>query len=129
MYLTNHGKVQIQVGNSKMFFRLDQLEKSNPIKEEVIAKHPSSSILKTQSVSSEINIIGCTVEEARIIIDKYIDDCYLAGLDTIRIIHGKGTGTLRTGVQSFLKNNPRVKSFRYGTYGEGEMGVTIVQLV
>ena len=61
-------------------------------------------------------------------IDKYLDDCALAKLQTVRIVHGKGTGKLRDGIHQFLKKNPHVKSFRLGTFGEGEMGVTVVEL-
>ena len=56
------------------------------------------------------------------------DDCYMANLESARIVHGKGTGRLRDGIHSFLKKNPHVKSYRMGTYGEGEMGVTVVTL-
>ena len=67
------------------------------------------------------------MEDAIFIVDKYLDDCYLANLPTARIVHGKGTGKLRNGIHAFLKNHPHVKSFRLGTFGEGEMGVTIVE--
>ena len=63
-----------------------------------------------------------------LLVDKFLDDCALAKLETVRIVHGKGTGKLRDGVHKFLKSNPHVKSFRMGTYGEGEMGVTVVTL-
>ena len=79
------------------------------------------------TVSSEINVIGLNVDEAIPLIDKYIDDCYIANLPTCRIVHGKGTGALRKGIHLFLKNAPQVKSYRLGTFGEGEMGVTIVE--
>lgn len=62
------------------------------------------------------------------IIDKYLDDVYLSSLTSIRIVHGKGTGKLREGIHSFLKKNLHVKSFRLGTFGEGEMGVTVVEM-
>ena len=81
---------------------------------------------KAQNVASEINVIGLTVDQALPIVDKYLDDCYMANLETARIVHGKGTGRLRDGIHSFLKKNPHVKSYRMGTYGEGEMGVTVV---
>lgn len=83
---------------------------------------------KSQNISSEINVIGLNVDEATFMIDKYLDDCSIAKLSTIRIVHGKGTGKLREGIHKFLKTNPHVKSFRLGTFGEGEMGVTVVEL-
>lgn len=83
---------------------------------------------KSQNISSEINVIGMNVDEATFVIDKYLDDCAIAKLSPIRIVHGKGTGKLRDGIHRFLKTNPHVKSFRLGTFGEGEMGVTIVEL-
>ena len=83
--------------------------------------------MKSKSVSPEINVIGQTVEDALFIVDKYLDDCYLANLPTARIVHGKGTGKLRNGIHDFLKKHPHVKSYRLGTFGEGEMGVTVVE--
>ena len=83
---------------------------------------------KGQNISSEINVIGLNVDEATFLIDKYLDDCVIAKLSPIRIVHGKGTGKLRQGIHKYLKTNPHVKSFRLGTFGEGEMGVTVVEL-
>ena len=83
---------------------------------------------KAQTVKPEINVLGLTVDEAVPIIDKYIDDCFMAKLSPIRIVHGKGTGALRKGIQRYLKTNKFVDSFRPGTFGEGEMGVTVVSL-
>ena len=83
---------------------------------------------KGQNISSEINVIGLNVDEATFLIDKYLDDCVIAKLSPIRIVHGKGTGKLRQGIHKYLKTNPYVKSFRLGTFGEGEMGVTVVEL-
>ncbi len=83
---------------------------------------------KSQNISSEINVIGMSVDEATFVIDKYIDDCAIAKLSPVRIVHGKGTGKLREGIHKYLKTNPHVKSFRLGTFGEGEMGVTVVEL-
>ena len=68
------------------------------------------------------------VDEATLVIDKYLDDCGIAKLSPIRIVHGKGTGKLRDGIHKYLKTNPHVQSFRLGTFGEGEMGVTVVEL-
>jgi len=83
---------------------------------------------KSMGIRPEIDCRGQTVDEGIGNIDKYIDDAYLAGLKKITIIHGKGTGALRSAVHDYLRFNPHVKSYRPGTYGEGEMGVTIVEL-
>ena len=91
-------------------------------------EYTGRSSLKSQHVSPEINLLGLTVDEAINIIDKYLDDCYIAKLSPVRIVHGKGTGALRTGIHNYLKKNKLVDSFRLGTFGEGEMGVTIVTL-
>ena len=77
---------------------------------------------------TEINVIGMTVEEAIFVVDKFLDDCSLSSLNNVRIVHGKGTGKLRQGIHIFLKKHPHVKNFRLGTFGEGEMGVTVVEL-
>lgn len=81
---------------------------------------------KSLNVSPEINLLGKTVDEALAELDKYLDDAYLAHLSTVRVVHGKGTGALRSAVQSHLKRIKYVKSFRLGEYGEGDAGVTIV---
>ena len=81
---------------------------------------------KAYSISSEINLLGRTVDEALNELDKYLDDAYLAHLSTVRVVHGKGTGALRTAVQRYLKKVKYVKEFRTGEYGEGDAGVTIV---
>lgn len=87
-----------------------------------------SAVSKTRTAKPEINVIGLNVEEAIFVVDKFLDDSYLAKLQTVRIVHGKGSGKLREGIQKFLKTNSHVKSFRIGNYGEGEMGVTVVEL-
>lgn len=81
---------------------------------------------KAYSISSEINLLGRTVDEALNELDKYLDDAYLAHLSTVRVVHGKGTGALRMAVQRYLKKVKYVKEFRSGEYGEGDAGVTIV---
>ena len=81
---------------------------------------------KTLSISTEINLLGKTVDEALPALDKYLDDAYLAHLPSVRVVHGKGTGALRNAVHSHLKRLKYVKEFRLGEYGEGDAGVTIV---
>lgn len=83
---------------------------------------------KAKFISPEINVIGQNVEDAIYVIDKYLDNCVMSGMSPIRIVHGKGTGKLREGIHQYLKKHPHVKSFRLGTFGEGEMGVTVVEL-
>ena len=76
----------------------------------------------------EIQLLGMTVDEALSALDRYLDDCVLSNIATVRIVHGKGTGALRSAVSQHLRQDKRVISFRLGTYGEGEDGVTIAQL-
>ena len=80
------------------------------------------------SIKSEINVIGLTVDEAVSRIDKYLDDALLSNLNQVRIIHGKGTGALRKGIHDYLKRQKHVATYRNGEFGEGDMGVTIVDL-
>ena len=82
---------------------------------------------KSAAVSTEINLIGMTVDEAIAHLDKYLDDAYLAHVPNVRIVHGKGTGALRTAVHQYLKRCKHVKTFRLGTFGEGDAGVTIAE--
>ncbi|MBO5472869.1 MAG: endonuclease MutS2 [Lachnospiraceae bacterium] len=82
---------------------------------------------KSYSVSTEINLLGKTVDEALSELDKYLDDAYLAHLPSVRIVHGKGTGALRNAVQNYLRKNKIVKSYRQGEFGEGDAGVTIAE--
>ena len=128
-------EVQVQIGALKMNVSIEDLEKipsnssiSKNTNNTTQLKSTFSSISKAKSVSTEINVIGYTVEEANFVVDKFLDDASLSKLQTVRIVHGKGTGKLKDGIHRFLKNHPHVKSFRMGTYGEGEMGVTVVTL-
>ena len=82
---------------------------------------------KSYSISTEINLLGRTVDEALSELDKYLDDAYLAHLPSVRVVHGKGTGALRNAVHNYLRKNRVVKSYRLGEYGEGDAGVTIVE--
>jgi DNA mismatch repair protein MutS2 len=122
-------KACVQIGLMKTYFNFEDLQRiDRPIKKEKEFKHTNRKEFKPKMVMSEINVIGQNVDEACFAIDKYLDDCALNGLNTTRIVHGKGTGALRNGIHKFLKTHPHVKSFRVGTFGEGEMGVTIVEI-
>ena len=126
-HVSRNNEVQVQIGSMKINVKLNVLQ--NP-KHTHTSKniHTSSHISKSKHINPEINVIGMNVEEANFVIDKFLDDCAIAKLETVRIIHGKGTGKLKNGIHQFLKNNSHVKSFRLGTFGEGEMGVTVVTL-
>ena len=82
---------------------------------------------KSLSVSPEINLIGRTTDEAVALLDKYLDDAYLAHLKSVRIVHGKGTGALRKGVHNYLRRQKHVADFHLAEFGEGDAGVTIVE--
>ncbi|MDD6255776.1 MAG: endonuclease MutS2 [Eubacteriales bacterium] len=83
---------------------------------------------KASDISTEINVIGMTLDEAGMEVDKYIDDAYMSGLGQVRIIHGRGTGVLRTGIRAMLKQNKHVASFHPAEYNDGGEGVTVVKL-
>lgn len=123
-------EVQVQVGSMKMNVKLSDLRKlsSNITASKSTGKVTAEKSSKTKVISPEINVIGQNVDEAIYVIDKYLDNCASANISPVRIVHGKGTGKLREGIHSFLKKHPHVKSFRIGTFGEGEMGVTVVEI-
>ncbi len=87
-----------------------------------------ASMNKSRTIKPEINLLGLTVDEAIMELDKYLDDACLSHLSQVRIVHGKGTGALRKGVHEYLRKQKYVKSFRLGEFGEGDAGVTIVEL-
>ena len=125
--VSRNNEVQVQIGSMKMNLKLNVLQ--NPKSTHTSKNmHTSSHISKSRNIKPEINVIGMNVEEANFVIDKFLDDCAISKLETVRIIHGKGTGKLKNGIHQFLKTNSHVKSFRLGTFGEGEMGVTVVTL-
>lgn len=128
----NKGNVSVQMGI---------LSSRLPISDLIIINEPSfttdaasfrskgrTSINKAMTFSPELNVMGMTVDEAIPEIDKYLDDACLSHMSKVTIIHGKGTGALRKGIHQYLKRQPHVKSFRAGEFGEGEYGVTIVEL-
>ena len=96
-------------------------------KEASITHARNMKMAKAMTISPEINLIGKTVDEALGLLDKYLDDAYLAKLHQVTIIHGVGTGALRNAVQNHCKKSKYVKSYRMGEYGEGGYGVTVVE--
>ncbi|MBP3541860.1 MAG: endonuclease MutS2 [Clostridia bacterium] len=121
------GEVQVQAGIMKMKVPLSQLriiQKEKPKASKVMSKTGLSS----RTVPMEVDVRGMNLEEATQAVDSYLAEATLAGLGEVSIIHGKGTGILRTGLQRHLKKHMNVKSFRDGMYGEGEQGVTVVTL-
>jgi len=123
------GNVLIQAGIMKIKMHITQLRLVDE-QQNITGSIQNTRVsgVKTGNVGLELDIRGLNIEEARVRIDKYIDDAVIAGLHEVSIIHGKGTGVLRKGVHEFLSKHPHVKSFRLGKYGEGETGVTVVTL-
>ena len=128
------GNLFIQCGSMRTQANIKNLVSADPAgsaeKSPVLTRKQSSAskmkMSKSYQVSPEINLLGQTVDEAICQLDKYLDDAYLAHLPTVRVVHGKGTGALRSAVQNHLKRVKYVKSYRLGEYGEGDAGVTIV---
>ena len=125
------GEVTVQMGllTSQVNIKdLEILEKPKPEKEKTTHSYNvgGKGINKAAHISPDINLLGKTVDEAVAELDKYLDDAYLAGLNQVTIVHGKGTGALRKGIHTYLKRQKHVDSYRLGTFGEGEAGVTIV---
>ena len=121
------GEVMVQAGVMKLNVKLNDIR----LIEEKKAAAPTSGKVGLgagKQVGLELDVRGMLVDEANIIVDRYLDDAYNAGLSEVNIIHGKGTGALRAGVQAFLKRHPLVKGYRMGSYGEGDAGVTVVTL-
>lgn len=125
------GDLFVQMGILKSQVNIKDLEiiEEETEKKQSLNKSNQSKIKmsKSMSVSAEINLIGMTTDEAIPILDKYLDDAYLAKLPTVRIVHGRGTGALKNAVHAHLKRQKYVKSYRLGVFGEGDTGVTIVE--
>ena len=125
------GDLFVQMGILRSQVNINDLEYIGEAEQPYPAKNASGSgkirMSKSALVSTEINLIGMTVDEAIGHLDKYLDDAYLAHVPSVRIVHGKGTGALRNAVQQQLKRSKYVKSFRLGTFGEGDAGVTIAE--
>ena len=131
------GNVQVQAGIMKTKVPVSDLrlvDKKRRRQIDRMERKNNGGVTKTlkdksqRSASSEIDLRGQTIEEGIMMVDQYIDSCLLMGIKTITIIHGKGTGALRSAIQQHLKNHKMVRTFRLGVYGEGEDGVTIAEL-
>ncbi len=126
-----NGKLFVQCGIIRSQVSLDDLVliEEETIKTDRLQRTSSGRLKmsKSYSVSTEINLLGKTVDEALSELDKYLDDAYLAHLPSVRIVHGKGTGALRNAVHNYLRRNRVVKSYRPGEFGEGDAGVTIAE--
>lgn len=129
----SRGNVTVQMGILRSQVNISDLE----IIEEPSAYSPKKLVRtskgrigmsKSMSVSPEINLLGKTVDEAVAELDKYLDDALLSHLNTVRVVHGKGTGALRKGIHEYLRRQKHVKSYRLAEFGEGDAGVTIVEL-
>ena len=117
-------EVQVQIGLIKTNISIKFLEKPKNLKDDLTSKPTSSystrNASKTKTANSEINVIGLTVDEAIPLVDKFIDDCFLAKLQTARIVHGKGTGILKSATHEYLKSDRRVLEFKTNNYNDGE---------
>lgn len=127
-YPNQSKKFNIQIDNIKTTLTPSQITiaKNTETKKEIITK--KQSMFAPKNVKTELNVIGMNIEESIFLIDKFLDEAAVAKLETVRIVHGKGTGILGKGIQKYLRSHPHVKSYRYGIFGEGEMGVTVVEI-
>jgi DNA mismatch repair protein MutS2 len=127
--LASETEALVQIGVMKLKIRKDELE---------LIKHKETNTIKTsgaslkrtrdENVRLELDLRGNNLEEALIEVDRFLDEAYLSGLGQVQIIHGKGTGVLRSGIQDYMKRHKHIKQYRLGNYGEGGTGVTVVEL-
>ncbi|MBQ5608063.1 MAG: endonuclease MutS2, partial [Oscillospiraceae bacterium] len=130
--INKDGTYQLQAGILKLTAKADEiylLEQENPYKQKGGRPAHSGREMKLSAMASEIDLRGMDSVEAICVLDRYLDEAMRSNLSTVRIIHGKGTGVLRSAVQQTLRKNKFVKTFRLGVYGEGEDGVTIAEFV
>ena len=128
--INKDGTYQLQAGILKLNAKADEiylLENENPYKQKGGRPAHSGREMKMSAMSTEIDLRGMDSVEAICVLDRYLDEAMRSNLQSVRIIHGKGTGTLRAAVQQSLRKNKFVKKFRLGVYGEGEDGVTIAE--
>ncbi|WP_010272403.1 endonuclease MutS2 [Paenibacillus senegalensis] len=129
--LSGDKEVTVQLGIMKMKIAKTDLEKISAAPVKPVQQKTAVTGLKRsrdESVRSELDLRGNNIEDSIIEVDRFLDESFLANLHQVYIIHGKGTGVLRQGIQDYLRKHRLVKSFRFGTYGEGGNGVTVVEL-
>ena len=129
----SRGNVTVQMGILRSQVHISDLEiieEPSPYTAKKFSRTSKGKIAmgKSLSVSPEINLLGKTVDEAVTELDKYLDDALLSHLNTVRVVHGKGTGALRKGIHEYLRRQKHVKSYRLAEFGEGDAGVTVVEL-
>lgn len=122
-----NGKLEVMVGILKIKTHIDSIELAEDENTKTEKSYISRSYAQ-HAASSEIDLRGMTLDEAIAAVDKYIDDAVMSHLNTVTVIHGRGTGVLRSGITDYLRSNRSVKSFRLGKFGEGGDGVTVVEL-
>jgi len=128
--INKDGTYQLQAGILKLTAKADEiylLENDNPYKPKLAHPKHSGREMKISAMATEIDLRGMDAVEAICVLERYLDEAMRSNLQSVRIIHGKGTGTLRAAVQQSLRKNKFVKKFRLGVYGEGEDGVTIAE--
>ncbi len=127
-----HGSdATVQLGIMKMKVALDDLEllkSTSAAKTQQPKQAASLKRSRDENFKMELDLRGENLEEAILEVDRFLDEAFLSGLGQVAIIHGKGTGVLRTGIQQYLRKHSHVKSFRLGNYGEGGIGVTVAEL-
>lgn len=124
----NNEEVQVQAGILKITVKLEEIQLSERKREAVKTGVGKIVAVKSETIKNELDFRGLNVEEAMPLVDKYLDDAYLTGLSQVYLIHGKGTGVLRSSIREMLKKHPHVKSIRSGEFDEGGTGVTVVEL-
>ncbi len=122
-----NGNVAVQAGIMKINVHISDLRRTEDDKPRQV-KTGRAVNLRMPSISPELDLRGQNAEDAMLNTDRYLDEAFLAGLKEVTLIHGKGTGVLRNAIQQLLRNHPHVDSFRLGKFGEGESGVTVVEL-
>ena len=130
------GNLYVQIGNMKLKVKLADITKidKHGVQKSFDNEKPQRSNYsnmysqKTMNISTSINVIGKNLDDAVMEVDKYLDDAYMAGLPQVTVIHGRGTGTLRRGLQQLFRKHAHVDSFAPGSFYEGGEGVTVVDL-